>query len=168
MARLVEVSLFAYCTEWAWSFHASLADLCWPIPIILNCSKVWAAYIVPPTPRRIMWRMVSAPWSCSATTTTITTPAGSSAAVAPAGPDYVTARAAGHVIACAPAAASAGPGAVGHVMACTSSTVLVFWCFPDAARRWAGLPCPKETKQLGSHLMLFHSSELSARIIYKV
>mmetsp|Transcript_7691 Transcript_7691/g.20504 ORF Transcript_7691/g.20504 Transcript_7691/m.20504 type:complete len:219 (-) Transcript_7691:2365-3021(-) len=26
-------------------------------------------------------------------------------------------------------------------MACTSSTVLVFWCFPDAARRWAGLPC---------------------------
>eukprot|EP00983_Pelagomonas_calceolata_P132622 1161888-Pelagomonas_calceolata.AAC.2 len=32
MAHLVEEGFCAYCTEWAWSFWASLVDLCGPIP----------------------------------------------------------------------------------------------------------------------------------------
>eukprot|EP00983_Pelagomonas_calceolata_P004622 150131-Pelagomonas_calceolata.AAC.1 len=32
MARLVEVSLGAHCTEWAWSFRASIVDFCGSIP----------------------------------------------------------------------------------------------------------------------------------------
>eukprot|EP00983_Pelagomonas_calceolata_P072263 1151637-Pelagomonas_calceolata.AAC.6 len=40
MAHLVEVSLWANCTEWAWSFRASLVDLSGSTPSFSRGSQL--------------------------------------------------------------------------------------------------------------------------------